>query len=113
MAIGGIIVFYFLYKIATFSIFGEIKFTELKTLSLPTKDYIIKVFYVPGSATDQRSIQVRKIGENKTEILSNYDRYDKLIECTVIGQDTLRLILGNSMFAESEPDTIYMNLNGN
>lgn len=81
------------YKISTFQLFDN-TIIELKNLKIPNKNYTIKIYQIPGNATLQQSIQVRKVKDNNEIVLFNIDRFDKL-DYFKIADDSLILKISN------------------
>jgi len=60
--LGIVVVFLLLfgiYKLSTFAIFDE-EFKEIETISIPNKNYTIKIYHIPSNASSQSYIQIRK-----------------------------------------------------
>lgn len=75
------------------------------------KGYRLGVFYLPSNATAQSTIQVRKIGKDREEVLANYERYNFVAGHRMIRDDTLELILQDTMLPRGGvPDTVYLPL---
>ena len=67
-----------IYKLSTFAIFDE-EFKEIEAISIPNKNYTIKIYHIPSNASSQSYIQIRKSENGVEEVLQNYDRYDWLL----------------------------------
>jgi len=78
-----------IYKLSTFTIFDE-EFKVIETISIPNKNYTIKIYHIPSNASSQSYIQIRKSENGVEEVLQNYDRYDH-INGYSIRKDTLKL----------------------
>ena len=89
-----------IYKLSTFAIFDE-EFKEIEAISIPNKNYTIKIYHIPSNASSQSYIQIRKSENGVEEVLQNYDRYDH-INGYSIRKDTLKLKLGNSILSKQE-----------
>ena len=99
--LGIVVVFLLLfgiYKLSTFAIFDE-EFKEIETISIPNKNYTIKIYHIPSNASSQSYIQIRKSENGVEEVLQNYDRYDHINGYSII-KDTLKLKLGNSILSK-------------
>ena len=48
-----------IYKLLTFAIFDE-EFKIIETISIPNKNYTIKIYHIPSNASSQSYIQIRK-----------------------------------------------------
>ena len=66
-----------IYKLSTFTIFDE-EFKVIETISIPNKNYTIKIYHIPSNASSQSYIQIRKSENGVEEVLQNYDRYDHI-----------------------------------
>ena len=81
------------YKVATLNLF-EVEPILVEDITVPKKDYRIRIYKIPSNATLQPSIQIRKIKSGQEDVLSNYERYDKM-DSFSIKIDTLILSIRN------------------
>ena len=72
-----VLVLYGAYRLITFNLF-DVEFIELETIEVPNKDYELKVYFIPSNATSQAFIQLRKTEAGIEEVITNYQRYNKL-----------------------------------
>lgn len=64
-------------------------------------DATYRVLYSTGDVTDYESIVAQRVlGDRQSVLLGNFERYDRLIGFSVIGADSLQIIVGNI----EEPD---------
>lgn len=107
--LGIVVVFLLLfgiYKLSTFAIFDE-EFKVIETISIPNKNYTIKIYHIPSNASSQSYIQIRKSENGVEEVLQNYDRYDHTNGYSII-KDTLKLKLGDSILSKQEEKTFLL-----
>jgi len=101
-----IVLSYYFYVLLTFDMF-EVSLYKVCEIELPNKNYTIGLFHKPSNAVDQSCIQIRKLG---TEVvLQNYERYNFVNSCK-LSNDTLKLVLSDTIFVERKSDTIYFKL---
>lgn len=93
-----------IYKLSTFAIFDE-EFKVIETISIPNKNYTIKIYHIPSNASSQSYIQIRKSENGVEEVLQNYDRYDHISGYS-IRKDTLKL--GDSILSKQEEKTFLL-----
>lgn len=90
---------YGFYRMLTFSLFDE-DFNVVKDISLPGKEYILKVYYIPPNATSQSYIQLRKVENDKETVLANFERYNYFNGYEVVGEDSLILLVSDTLRAK-------------
>lgn len=73
----GIMILIGVYKLSTFKLFDdEIKIIE--EFRPPSKNYTIRIYYIPSNAITQSYLQVRKIESGVEEVLESYERFNYL-----------------------------------
>lgn len=82
------------YQLVTFKLF-DVNYTIIEKISIPDKKYQIHIYYVPGDATIESSIQVRKIENNVQEVLGRYERFNYLNSYSIT-KDSLILFVSDS-----------------
>lgn len=90
-----LLVAYGVYELSVFSIFDE-DFKVIETISVPNKNYLLKVYYIPSNATSQSYIQVRKIENGIEEVLESYERYNYLESFEIMKNDTINLTISDT-----------------
>lgn len=98
---------YVMFKIVTFDLF-ENENKVIKEIQIPANRNTIRIYYIPSNATTECYIQVRKIENGKEEILKSFERYNFLDDYTLIGPDSVRLILRDTSFTNSIIDTVVV-----
>jgi len=89
-----------IYKLSTFTLFDD-GFRVVESIQIPSKNYTIKIYYIPSNATSQSYIQIRKTEDGVEEVLENYQRFDHL-ESYSVKQDTLIITIRNVALSKSE-----------
>lgn len=90
-----LLVVYGVYELSMFSIFDD-EFKVIETISVPNKNYLLKVYYIPSNASSQSYIQVRKIENGIEEVLESYERYNYLESFEIMENDTINLIISDT-----------------
>lgn len=108
VALGIVLSVWAIYKISTFSLFDS-ENTEITEITIPNKDYKLKLYHVPSNATSQSYIQVRKIENEKEYVLRNYERYNYVVS-HAIKNETLELVLKDTAAVNIKVDTVYVKL---
>lgn len=85
----------------------ETKTKELYNWKNTTKDYGLKVLYMPSNATIQSAIQVRSVMKSKEEILATYERYNFMDTCYFANDTTFLLVIRDTISVLGhKPDTM-------
>jgi len=85
---------------------------ELANVSVPGKNYQLKINYFPGNATSQHHIQVSKQVGDSEEVLQDYERYNYLEKYQLLEDTSLLLILKDTIsYLGNKPDTMFIKLN--
>jgi len=87
----------------TFSLFDD-EFKVIKQIDVPNKKYFLRIYYIPSNASSQSYIQVRKIENGVEEVLESYERYNYLKRYSIIGQDTLSLLISDTTQINKEEE---------
>jgi len=53
-----------IYKLSTFAIFDE-EFKIIETISIPNKNYTIRIYHIPSNASSQSYIQISKLSNHQ------------------------------------------------
>lgn len=91
----------------------ESKVKELKVISVPNKDYRIRIVQIPSNATIQSSIQIRKFYENKKEedVLQDYERYNLFDTAYFMNDSILVMVMRDtSSYWGNKPDTMVLTM---
>jgi len=102
------IVCFFAYEFAGFTMF-DVKIEKITEIKVPNKFYRIGLYYLPGNATSQDYIQVKRLG-NRDTVLQNYERYNFVSDYRIIDDINLRLILRDTTFSDRKADTVFLKL---
>lgn len=84
------------FFIVNFSIFGD-EAKRLTEITVPGKDYILRIYHIPSNASSHSYIQVRKYGHNVEEVLASYQSYNCLDDYGIIGKNTLVLKISDTI----------------
>lgn len=104
------IVSYFIYLIATLSLFDENSLQLINELEVPNKEYTLRLYYIPSNATSQSYIQVRKVILNEEEVIENYERYNFINGYEFTNDSIFQLVLSDTLFIDRKIDTIQLKL---
>ncbi len=100
---------FLIYKVSTFSIFDdEIKL--VKEIKIPSKNYIINVYYIPSNASSQAYIQIRKKTNGIEEVLESFERYNYFNYYKFLSRDSLGLFISDTSFVNSEINEVKIKL---
>lgn len=102
-----IVSLYFVYEIATFSLFDESDIAKIADIEFSDKIY--RIYYVPSNATSQSYIQVRSIRGDSEYVLKSFERYNYVNDYALVN-DTLRLVLSDTISYDQTADTLLIDL---
>ena len=105
----GIFIIILCYYLFSFELFPVEKY-RIKEISLPNKQYKIRLDYLPSNATSQDYIQVNKAKNGNEEVLKNYDRHNFVNSYSLINDSTLQLVLCDTMIVPDKLDTFLLPL---
>jgi hypothetical protein len=98
------------YNLMTFSIFDEDKPIETIQLITKRKEYKVGIYSVPANATRNDFIQVRKVFDNKTELIASYERYQVIVDHSQLKDYSLMLVLRDTASYNIRQDTFLLNI---
>lgn len=98
---------YFVYAIYTFSLFDKSEIKKIADIEFSDNTY--KLYYIPSNATSQSYIQVRKVFNNTEHVLESFERYNFVNDYQIVN-DTLRLVLSDTIFQDGKADTVFVYL---
>lgn len=103
-----VLVLFGIYKLSTFTLFDD-DINKIEEFSVPSKDYSIRIYFVPSNATTQSNIQVRKFESGVGEVLESYERFNYL-ENYSIKVDTLILSIGDTIGSNTQNEVRKLKL---
>lgn len=86
---------FFLSSMFSCAIMGNPKLKLLKEFNMPDRDLTIRIYLVPPNATNSSFIQIKRIWNNKEEVIENFENYNKIDSAYFIEKDSLRLFLSD------------------
>lgn len=86
----------FLSSVFSCAITGEPELKLLKEFNMSDKDLTIRIYLVPPNATNSSFIQIKRIWNNKEEVIENFENYNKIDSAYFIEKDSLRLFLSDA-----------------
>jgi hypothetical protein len=104
-----LIILYSSYKLTTFNLF-ENENKVIQEIRIPNEKYMLKIYYIPSNATTQSYIQIRKLENNKEEVIKSFERYNFLNKFEILHQDSLRLFVSDTSFTNPPIDKISIKL---
>jgi hypothetical protein len=104
-----LIILYSSYKLTTFNLF-ENENKVIQEIRIPNEKYMLKIYYIPSNATTQSYIQIRKLENNKEEVIKSFERYNFLNKFEILHKDSLRLFVSDTSFTNPPIDKISIKL---
>ncbi|MNE28056.1 hypothetical protein D3C87_15940 [compost metagenome] len=86
---------FFLSSVFSCSIMDDPELKLLKEFNMSDRDLKIKVYLVPPNASNSCFIQIKRIWNNKEEVIENFENYNQIDNAYFIGKDSLRLFLSD------------------
>jgi hypothetical protein len=97
------------YKKSTFTLF-DIEVEKLVDIEVPNQEYGLRIYHIPSNASLLDYIQVRKVMDNKENVIGNFERYDSLVSYS-LADTALELRLINTVQMRPKVDTLILKLN--
>ncbi|WP_343673022.1 hypothetical protein [Chitinophaga sp.] len=103
-----IIALWGIWKIYSFEMF-DVENISLARISVKGKRFVIGVNYIAPGATAEDVIQVRKMyGNGEIDVVKNFTEYNNFIDATLINDSLLKLVLSDTGYYNSRPDTLVI-----